>query len=106
MSHPRGISFPGFKSQSHFYPHSTYSKALDPQTRKRAARRLFRLAWKRYSRLFARIAARAWQYRGQSRCERCVDGNVALRVAGGLLRYNPDVAGTSTLPSGAASDIT
>jgi hypothetical protein len=35
--------------------------------------------WRRYSRLFARIAERVWKYRGLSRCERGVDGNALLR---------------------------
>jgi hypothetical protein len=30
------------ESIAHFYPHSTDAKRLDPQTRERAARRLFR----------------------------------------------------------------
>ena len=30
------------ESIAHFYPHSTYAKSLDPQTRERATRRLFR----------------------------------------------------------------
>src|ERR1700704_287932 len=29
------------ESIAHFYPHSTYAKSLDPQTRERATRRLF-----------------------------------------------------------------
>src|SRR5580704_15100304 len=38
-----------------------------------------RLAWKRYSPLFARIAERVWKYRGLSRCKRCVDENALVR---------------------------
>jgi hypothetical protein len=82
---------------AYFYPHSTYAKSLDPQTRERAARRLFRTpisgaqvrcpdcgaphaappGMVRYLRLCARTAGRAWNHRGLSRVERYVHGNVA-----------------------------
>ena len=88
------------ESIAHFYPHSTYAKALDPQTQRAgsppavpaadqwalkcdariAARHMqIRPEWRRYSRLFARIAERVWKYRGLSRCERGMDGNALLR---------------------------
>lgn len=108
------------------YPHSAYAKALDPQTRERAARRLFRppisgaqvrcpdcgrrmqlrLAWKRYSRLFARIAARAWKYRGLIRCELTWMEMPRYVWLADCFDITRNVAGTSTLPSEAASDIT
>ena len=86
---------------AHFYPHSTYSKSLGPQTRERAARRPISGAQVRCpdyeerraapagmeedSRLCARTAGRAWNYRVQSRCERCVDGNRASCGLAGIV---------------------
>ena len=106
---------------AHFYPHSTYAKSLGPQTRERAARRPISGAQVRCpdcgaphaapagmeedSRLCARTAGRAWNYRVQSRCERCVDGNRAScgwRIA----PIKPETSPAPQLCLARASDVT
>jgi hypothetical protein len=82
---------------AYFYPHSTYAKSLDPQTRERATRRLFRPpisgaqvrcpdcrvphatppGMEEVFAFVSCIAGRAWNNCGLSRIELYVDGNIA-----------------------------